>query len=209
MSSARDSERRRPTTARSDSRGAAADAKRYARWMALFLAAALCLDPTLAGHEDDDPLEDVHRVSSVIYRSSQPDLSVFAGIAELGIRTVVSLRSEEDSEEERAAAIAAGLNYIRIGLPAFRRPGDEAIRQVLETITSEKNQPVLVHCKRGADRTGVVVACYRIGYEGWSVEDALAEAKKYGLAWYQRSMKNFIRESCGEALREAGRVDGP
>jgi protein tyrosine/serine phosphatase len=168
------------------------------------VAAALCLSYGIAGHKGGDPLDGVHQVSPRIFRSSQPDLSAFPGIAALGIRTVVSLRSDEESEGERAAAAAAGLNYVQIRLGRFGRPGDEAIRQVLETITAEKNQPVLVHCKRGADRTGVVVACYRIGYEGWGAEEALEEAEEYGLGWWQLGMRKYIRDSCGEALRDAG-----
>jgi len=175
---------------------------------ALLLAAVLCLSQGIAGHEGGGRLVDVHRVSSRIFRGSQPDLSAFPRIAALGIRTVVSLRFEEESQDEQSAAIAAGLNYVRIGLRGLGRPDDEAIRRVLETITAEKNQPVLVHCKRGSDRTGVVVACYRIGYEGWSAEKALAEAEAYGLGWWQRSMKRFIRESRGEALRDAESSDG-
>jgi len=175
---------------------------------ALLLAASLCLNHGIAGDEGGDPLEDVHRVSDSIFRGSQPDLSAFPRIAALGIRTVVSLRSEEESENERTAATAAGLNFVRIGLRGLGRPKDEAIRQVLETITADKNQPVLVHCRRGADRTGVVVACYRIGYEGWGAEEALAEAKEYGLGWWQLGMKQFIRDSCGEALRGAGHSEG-
>jgi protein tyrosine/serine phosphatase len=176
--------------------------------VALLLAAALCLDHAIAGHEGGDRLEGVERVSGNIFRGSQPDLSAFPRIAALGIRTVVSLRAEEDGEDERAAAIAAGLNFVRIGLRRLGRPEDEEIRRVLETITDEENQPVLVHCRRGADRTGVIVACYRIGYEGWSAEAALAEAREHGLGWWQLGMKQFIRDSCGEGLPGAGPGEG-
>ena len=121
---------------------------------------------------------------------------------------MVSLRPEGEARGERTAATAAGLNYVQIGMHRHGRPRDEAVRRVLETITAEKNQPVLVHCKRGADRTGVVVACYRIGYEGWSAEEALEEAERYGLGWWQAGMRNFIKESCGEALRDTANSDG-
>jgi protein-tyrosine phosphatase len=123
-------------------------------------------------------------------------------MAALGARTVVSLRTEsEAAEEERKAVTASGLRYIRIGLPGLGRPPDEPIREILQVITSAGNQPVLVHCKRGADRTGVAVACYRIGHEGWSVDQAMAEAKEHGLGWWQFGMKRFIRDSCGDALK--------
>ena len=53
--------------------------------------------------------------------------------------------------------------------------------------------PVFVHCKHGADRTGVIVACYRMRQDGWSTARAMDEAKLYGLSAFQIGMKRYIR----------------
>jgi protein tyrosine/serine phosphatase len=41
--------------------------------------------------------------------------------------------------------------------------------------------PVCVHCEHGRDRTGFVVGAYRILIQRWSIDDALAEMKAYGV----------------------------
>jgi len=51
---------------------------------------------------------------------------------------------------------------------------------------------VFVHCKLGCDRTGTVIAAYRISRQRWENAKALAEAKNMGLHWYEAGMKRFI-----------------
>jgi hypothetical protein len=51
---------------------------------------------------------------------------------------------------------------------------------------------VFVHCKEGKDRTGTVVACYRIVADGWGNRKALSEAKSLGMHWYALGMKSYI-----------------
>ena len=51
---------------------------------------------------------------------------------------------------------------------------------------------VFVHCKEGKDRTGTVVACYRIAADGWGNRKALSEAKSLGMHWYALGMKSYI-----------------
>ncbi|MFN2514172.1 MAG: tyrosine-protein phosphatase [Pyrinomonadaceae bacterium] len=71
-------------------------------------------------------------------------------------------------------------------------PSDNDIDQVLATLNDAENQPVLVHCHKGADRTGVVIAIYRITHDGWTSEQAKAEANRYGMKPWQLGMKNYI-----------------
>lgn len=173
--------------------------KRHHLAIALLMAAAIPAARVGADDSASEPAPEIHQVSGAIFRSRQPDLGQMPRLAARGIRTVVSLRSNDEVADEGAAARAAGLNFIQIGLPSLGQPDPESIRAVLAAITAADNQPVLVHCKRGADRTGVVVACYRIEYEGWTAEAALAEAKQFGFGWWQHGMKKFIRAGCGTA----------
>ncbi|MBV9294436.1 MAG: dual specificity protein phosphatase family protein, partial [Acidobacteriaceae bacterium] len=65
-------------------------------------------------------------------------------------------------------------------------------RRVLSLLLQNDSQPVFVHCRRGKDRTGTVVACYRIQHDRWKNEDAFDEAKKYGMSFAERGMRAYI-----------------
>jgi protein tyrosine/serine phosphatase len=51
---------------------------------------------------------------------------------------------------------------------------------------------VFVHCRRGKDRTGTVIACYRIQHDGWDNRHALEEAKEHGMSSFERAMRAYI-----------------
>ena len=54
--------------------------------------------------------------------------------------------------------------------------------------------PVFVHCMRGADRTGAVIAAYRIDHDHWDNYRALKEAMSLGMSFFQLPRQNFIRK---------------
>lgn len=65
-------------------------------------------------------------------------------------------------------------------------------------------KPVLVHCWHGSDRTGIVVAAYRIVFQKWSMEDAEKEFcdERFGYHefWYENLLK-LLRETDWGAMR--------
>jgi uncharacterized protein (TIGR01244 family) len=136
-----------------------------------------------------------HRVNDQLYRGAQPKAEGIRKLAALGIKTIVNLRREDDHTlPEAAAARALGLRYFHVPMRDMSRPTDEQVSRALAIINSPENQPVFVHCRRGADRTGVVIACYRIAHDGWTRKDATKEAKHYGMSWTQFGMKDYIED---------------
>jgi uncharacterized protein (TIGR01244 family) len=150
-------------------------------------------------------LPNFHQVNERLYRGGQPQRGGLKKLSELGIKTVVNLRGEgEDVDEDRAEAEALGLRYFSVPMPAFGRPTDEQVNRVLALMDDLENWPVFVHCRRGSDRTGTIIAVYRILCEQWTEDQAIAEAKRFGLAFLQFRKKDYISDFY-ERLHDDGR----
>jgi protein tyrosine/serine phosphatase len=164
-------------------------------------AAALILCMVAAtGSAQNDPrhagLPNLHQVNDRLYRGAQPRKGTIKKLAEVGIKTVINLRGADDrTKDEETEAKAAGLAYFSIPLPGLGRPSDDEIARILAIIDAPENQPVFVHCKRGADRTGAVVAIYRITHDSWTVEQALAEANRHGMSWIVFSLRGYVSDA--------------
>ena len=84
-------------------------------------------------------------------------------------------------KDEAAEAAAAGILYTNIPLKGLGRPTDAQVAQVLAVIEASSG-PVFVHCEYGCDRTGTVIACYRIRHDQLTGATAQAEADRYGMS---------------------------
>lgn len=122
---------------------------------------------------------------TALYRSGQPGEGDLERLhSAYGIRTVVNLRERDEQtgehgltfDDEVATAEKLGMSFVHLPMPSKHDPDPNVMRRWLEIISDEKNHPVLVHCKRGVDRTGLLVALYRAQREGWSLDRALDEA---------------------------------
>lgn len=155
---------------------------------------ALFSIPTFA-EQPYKELPNFQKVTDRLYRGGQPQAGGIKKLAELGINTVINLRGEDEiTRTEQQEAEALGLRYYSIPMGGLSRPSDEEVERVLNLINAPENGKVFVHCKHGADRTGTVIACYRISQENYSAEKAQAEAKKYGMSWVQFGMKGYISD---------------
>lgn len=79
---------------------------------------------------------------------------------------------------EKEAATTSGIGYLHSPLNSLEPvtiDEDKAINEVLEFMHDKNNQPVFIHCEHGADRTGLLVALYRVKYEKVDVETAREE----------------------------------
>ena len=117
----------------------------------------------------------LYKVSDTLYRGQQPTAEGFKELEKLGIKTVVNLRSLHSDRDELEGTV---LEYEHIRMEAWD-PESEEVKAFLEIATNPEKQPVFVHCMHGADRTGTMVAVYRIVVEGWETEKA-AEEMRYG-----------------------------
>ncbi len=135
-----------------------------------------------------------YQVNDHIFRGAQPSTDGFKSLAKMGVKTVIDLREpDERSAAEKKAVEADGMKYINVPMHGMETPSQADIAKVLAIFNDPTAGPVFVHCRRGADRTGTVVACYRISHDKWDNAKALSEAKADGMAWIQRAMANFVK----------------
>lgn len=135
-----------------------------------------------------------HQVSDGLYRGAQPDAAGMRSLATLGVKTIINLRMADEAwPEEASIARAQGIGYVNIPLHGLRAPTAAEATRVLAAIASLP-APVFVHCRRGADRTGTMIACYRIEHDGWTGPAAQREATEHGMSWAQIEMKHFIAD---------------
>ena len=140
-------------------------------------------------------LPNFHKVNAEVYRGAQPGIGGLELLKRLGIKTVLNLRDDDSrAKQEDIEAQTAGLQYFNLPFARWGRPDDKEMKRVLSIVNGPVNQPVFVHCRHGADRTGVVIAVYRITHDGWTGQQATAEAKRFGLKPWQLGIKNYIHD---------------
>jgi protein tyrosine/serine phosphatase len=133
------------------------------------------------------------RVSERLYRGAQPDSSGLQSLKRLGVKMIVNLRMPGDGwKEEAAEAEANGIVYTNFPMHGTGRPDSEQVKQIL-ALFEKCSGPVFIHCRHGCDRTGTIVACYRIQHDGWSNDLAMREAKRYGISRFEFLMRRFVR----------------
>jgi protein tyrosine/serine phosphatase len=166
---------------------------------AIFASAAFVLLGAAATAEELPGVPNFAVVSPALSRGAQPTREGFRLLRERGIRTIVALRWEHDNED---ALAGLRLNSYRLRANQWH-PETEDVVRAMKVILTPKYQPVFVHCQAGKDRTGLVVAIYRILIDGWSVEDAIAERKRFGATDFWEDNKAFL----GRLARKEARRD--
>ena len=161
----------------------------------LSLAAILTVASAWGGPQNEN-LFNFQKVDDHVYRGAQPTYSEFQDLAHMGIKTVVDLRDigEHSQADEQIVVTDLGMRYISIPMRGMSTPKDDQIAAVLTLLNDTTNGPVFVHCKRGADRTGTVIAIYRISHDRWGNRKALSEAKSLGMSFFERAMQHYVMD---------------
>jgi protein tyrosine/serine phosphatase len=144
-------------------------------------------------------LPNLHKVSDDLYRAAQPTAEGMEQLDALGIKTIVNLRS---GDTDRSILGETGPTYERIPMLVWRVKDNDVVR-FLQIVTDESRLPVFVHCQRGADRTGLMVALYRIVVQGWDKEQAIGEMTRGGFHFYSgwQNIVQYIRDVDIDAIR--------
>lgn len=125
-------------------------------------------------------------VPGKIYRSAVPKgADELRSLREkLGIRTIMDLRQLRTDNYEfynrKRLVESEGLFWAGCDLSDKEAPKDFDIRFFESILAVDGRYPILIHCEGGRHRTGGFVAYYRVKHQGWTAEQAYAEALQYG-----------------------------
>jgi protein tyrosine phosphatase (PTP) superfamily phosphohydrolase (DUF442 family) len=116
-------------------------------------------------------------VTSQLVRGGQPTLAGFEQLSKRGVGLVVSLRGE--SKVERAEVEKLGMLYVTIPWHCAY-PKDRQVAEFLKVGRANADKKIFVHCRLGVDRTGLMIASYRIAEQGWTAARAHREMTAFG-----------------------------
>jgi protein-tyrosine phosphatase len=88
-----------------------------------------------------------------------------------------------------------------IPMPGDGRGSFEQLDQAADFIAAHQGRPIFVHCAGGENRSGAAIVAYRLKHCGWTIEQALAEAMRYGLSERHTELIAHLT-AYGESLRE-------
>ena len=135
-----------------------------------------------------DNIRNFYKVSDGLYRSAQPDKKDMELMDTVGIKTVINLRRYH-SDTYEAKNTSLKLERIKMNAGKIK---DEDIIEAL-TLIKNSDKPVLIHCWHGSDRTGIVVAMYRIIFENYSKEDAIKELREERYGYHENIYGNIVK----------------
>ena len=158
----------------------------------------------------DVPIARFSQVDDHLYLGAQPIERGLTRLHALGVRTILNIREEGDAavEQERRIVESLGMKFVHIPIKDgnmfnwSRRIPDESVKRFLEVIGSTPG-PVFIHCKRGTDRTGALVAIYRIARNGWDTARALKEANDRGMRPWYRGLRKQIATFDASTMQSA------
>jgi tyrosine-protein phosphatase SIW14 len=138
----------------------------------------------------------VHNFAEVndhLYRGGVPSNIGLEELAAMHVSMIIDLREPgEGTDSEKQEVRILGMKYINVPFRPFSAPSQQQMDSVLSLLLHNDSERIFVHCRRGKDRTGTVIACYRIQHDGWDKRAALQEAVKHGMSFTERGMRSFI-----------------
>ena len=144
-------------------------------------------------------LENLYKVDEGVFRSEQPSKKDFKSLEAFGIKEVLNLRRyHSDNDEAKDTDIE--LHRLKTHAHSI---SEKQVTEALRIIKDRKG-PILIHCRHGSDRTGAVLAMYRIVFQNYSKEAAIAEMKKGGFGFHKiyGNIVRMIKKANIEQIRK-------
>lgn len=140
-------------------------------------------------------IKNFHKVTQKLYRGAKPKEEDIKNLKSFGITQIIDLRCDYKKSSKDFKEISnMGMKIIQINMSPFKKPTKNQIEQFIKAVDNNDGA-TFVHCTFGKERTGTMVACYRMEKEGISFEEAFEDMKEKG---YRNLLfpyfKNFVEE---------------
>jgi tyrosine-protein phosphatase SIW14 len=146
-------------------------------------------------------------VTPTLYRGGLVSESGIKALKKLGMNVIIDTHANDTGEQEEAKKL--GMKYVAIPWHC-PWPHDEVFAKLLQVVHENKGKKIFVHCRLGDDRTGMMVAAYRMAEEGWTADEAMNEMKSFGftqshhficpsLAGYEKSFPERLKSAAAFA----------
>jgi len=130
--------------------------------------------------QNPEGVKNFAQVTDMLYRGAQPSSTGFGALHHMGVGIVVNFRNEtRETSAERLEVESLGMKYVGIPWSGRDNPSDAQVVQFLDLVRANPQTKIFVHCQRGADRTGTMVAAYRIAIQHQAVKDAVSEMHSF------------------------------
>jgi len=116
-------------------------------------------------------------VTSQLLRGGQPTQAGFEELSKRGVGLVINLRG--DTKAERLTVEKLGMQYVSIPWHCAY-PKDHQVAEFLSVLRTNPDKKIFVHCRLGVDRTGLMIASYRMAEQGWTAARAHREMAAFG-----------------------------
>jgi tyrosine-protein phosphatase SIW14 len=151
-------------------------------------------------------VKNLYMIEDGLYRGAQPTAAGFQELAALGVKAVLNVAGSGD--DVLVAKDSLKLYHVPMSVWGLR---DDRVLEALRVMADPANRPLMIHCRHGSDRTGALVALYRVVVQGWTKEKAVEEWNQGGYnhnaLW--RNLDRYVMKADVEALRKALKLTGP
>lgn len=139
------------------------------------------------------------QMSPTLYRSALPDGGAVPLLKNLKVATVINFLPEGDS----SWLSESGIHQVQLPYRTNHVDDADVLKALRAIQAAEADGPVLMHCKHGSDRTGLMAAMYRVVVQGWSKEDALSEMTQggFGESGHFRDSVRYVMQADVDKLR--------
>jgi protein tyrosine/serine phosphatase len=120
------------------------------------------------------------RVGPALYRGAQPKGFAYNELKNAGVSIIVDFRNEPtEVAREKQQVEGLGMQFVSLPWSGHRGASHDQVAAFLNLLRDNPDKKIFVHCQRGADRTGMMVALYRMTFDHWTAEQAIEEMKQF------------------------------